>query len=84
MKTPVQKANEIYHKMYEYTILENDALQCSIILIDYILEQSIENNTNNDYDGQYYIDNETGNIYGYDEYYKMVKDVFIRNIKSYL
>lgn len=80
MKTPVEKANEIFHQICKFSICHNDALRCCIIVVNYIIELSNENNTNDDYDGQYYVDQKTHKIYGYNEYYLLVIEVFNRNI----
>ena len=81
MKTPLEKANELFHKMDKFSIFKDDALQCAIVAVNYILDASLENDTNNDYDGQYYID-ENMKCYGYDEYYRMVIQVLTRNLNT--
>jgi hypothetical protein len=81
METPLEKANEIYYKMDEFCIFKDDALQCAIVAVNCLLDESLENGTDKDYDGQYYID-ENMNCYGYNQYYKMVIEILKRNLNT--
>ena len=36
--TPKEKAKELYNKMYDYSLFEEEAKQCALIAVDEILE----------------------------------------------
>ena len=37
--TPKEKANELFNKMYDYTLDNSDAKQCALIAVDEIIKE---------------------------------------------
>ena len=36
--TPIEKAKELYNKMYDYSLFEEEAKRCALIAVDEIIE----------------------------------------------
>ena len=75
--TPKEKAKELYDRFLQFTPVEFEdeyTKECSKIAVDMIINEAIENDVEDFYDGQgYYIDNEIDYVYGYIEYWDKVK-----------
>ena len=40
--TPKEKAIELYNKMYDYSLFEEEAKRCALIAVDEILKENLE------------------------------------------